>query len=133
MDRLTSKRTWEEAGKELGQEYGYSHIWKRLNQIEDILGDTYDIDRLKALASADKQGRVQIIPACKGDVCGACQHFQRIKGTRKGNCEIRPTYTSSINCHPWSKEYPFVAAQSRKACKNFAPIGDGCSHEEKAD
>lgn len=105
----------------------------RLADIENILGSTCDLDRLKELVSADKQGRVQIIPACKGDVCGACQHFQRIKGTRKGNCEIRPTYTSSINCHPWSKEYPFVAPQSRKACKNFAPIGDGCSHEEKAD
>lgn len=45
MERLTSKRSWEEAGKELGQECGYSHIWKRLNQIEDILGDTYDLDR----------------------------------------------------------------------------------------
>ena len=49
MERLTSKRSWEEAGKELGQEYGYSHIWKRLNQIEDILGDTYDLDRMREL------------------------------------------------------------------------------------
>lgn len=58
MERLTSKRSWEEAGKELGQEYGYSHIWKRLNQIEDILGDTYDLDRLRELVEADKAGRV---------------------------------------------------------------------------
>lgn len=58
MERLTSKRSWEEAGKELGQEYGYSHIWKRLNQIEDILGDTYDLDRLKeAIKLIDKPGR----------------------------------------------------------------------------
>lgn len=57
MERLTSKRSWEEAGKELGQEYGYSHIWRRLKQIEDILGDTYDLDRLKeAIKLIDKAG-----------------------------------------------------------------------------
>ena len=65
MERLTSKRSWEEAGKELGQEYGYSHIWKRLNQIEDILGDTYDLDRLKeAIKLIDKAGRCVVLP-CK--------------------------------------------------------------------
>lgn len=64
MERLTSKRSWEEAGKELGQEYGYSHIWKRLNQIEDILGDTYDLDRLRELVEADKAGRCAVLP-CK--------------------------------------------------------------------
>lgn len=64
MERLTSKRSWEEAGKELGQEYGYSHIWKRLNQIEDILGDTYDLDRLRELVEADKAGRC-VFTKCK--------------------------------------------------------------------
>lgn len=64
MERLTSKRSWEEAGKELGQEYGYSHIWKRLNQIEDILGDTYDLDRLRVIVEADKAGRCVLLP-CK--------------------------------------------------------------------
>lgn len=37
MERLTSKRSWEEAGKELGQEYGYSHIgnwWKQTRRDE---------------------------------------------------------------------------------------------------
>lgn len=62
MERLTSKKTWEEAGKELGQEYGYSHIWRRLNQIEDILGDDYDLDRLRELVEADKDGRCVLHP-----------------------------------------------------------------------
>ena len=57
MERLTSKRSWEEAGKELGQEYGYSHIWKRLNQIEDILGDEYDLDELREMVQAKRDGR----------------------------------------------------------------------------
>lgn len=66
MERLTSKRSWEEAGKELGQEYGYSHIWKRLNQIEDILGDEYDLDELREMVQAKRDGRCVVLP-CKID------------------------------------------------------------------
>ena len=36
----------------------------RLSKIEDILGDEYDLDRLKELVQADKEGRCQVIP-CK--------------------------------------------------------------------
>lgn len=54
MKRLTSKRIWEEAKSDLKHEMGYSHIWKRLSAIEDILGDDYDLDRLKELVEADK-------------------------------------------------------------------------------
>lgn len=56
MERLTLKRDWIEAGKDLSHEYGYSHIWRRLKQIEDILGDTYDLDRLRELVEADNGG-----------------------------------------------------------------------------
>ena len=61
MERLTSKRDWIEAGKDLSNEYGYSHIWRRLKQIEDILGDDYDLDRLMELVEADKRGRALIV------------------------------------------------------------------------
>lgn len=62
MKRLTSKRDWIEVGKDLSHEYGYSHIWRRLKQIEDILGDTYDLDRLRELVEADKAGRCVLHP-----------------------------------------------------------------------
>ena len=51
MERLTTSRKWEEAKEDLRNELGYSHIWKRLNAIEDILGDDYDLDRLLELVS----------------------------------------------------------------------------------
>lgn len=38
--------------------------YQRLSAIEDILGDDYDLDRLKELVEADKEGRCQVIP-CK--------------------------------------------------------------------
>lgn len=49
MKRITGKRTWEEASKDLSNELGYSYIWTRLNQIENILGDDYNLDDLKRL------------------------------------------------------------------------------------
>lgn len=63
MRRLTNKRTWEEAEDDLAAEYGYSHIWKRLNAIENILGDDYDLDRLRVLVEAADEERVEIKPA----------------------------------------------------------------------
>lgn len=127
MERLTSKRSWEEAGKELGQEYGYSHIWKRLNQIEDILGDTYDIDRLRELVEADKQGRVKIYPKSENSTCGACGHFHRIAGTRRGTCDVKPFATTRRGAS-WG--YEFVASQSRKACKLYKPAAEATLAKE---
>lgn len=49
MKRLTSNRTWEEASKDLSNELGYSYIWTRLNQIENVLGDDYNLEDLKRL------------------------------------------------------------------------------------
>lgn len=36
-------------------------IYKRLLEVEDILGDTYDLDRLRELVEADKDGRIAIL------------------------------------------------------------------------
>lgn len=38
----------------------YSDMEERLMNIEDILGDEYDLDRLCELAQADRDGRVRI-------------------------------------------------------------------------
>ena len=41
---------------------GMVQITKRLAIIEDILGDDYDLDRLRELAEADRDGRVVMLP-----------------------------------------------------------------------
>lgn len=51
MKRLTSKKPWSFVLKHLNKEYGYSYIWKRLNAIENALGDNYD---LKDIATQSK-------------------------------------------------------------------------------
>lgn len=37
---------------------------ERLTQIEEILGDEYDLDQLKELVQADREGRCTVLP-CK--------------------------------------------------------------------
>lgn len=39
----------------------------RLGTIEDILGDDYDLDRLRELVEADRDGRCVVLPAKMGD------------------------------------------------------------------
>ena len=126
MDRLTSKRPWEEALKDLPHELGYSHIWKRLREIEDILGDDYDLGRLRELMEADRESRVRIAgrPPLENECCGNCGHFQRITGTARGDCAVRE-YTGK----PWRGK--FTPCQSRKACRQFQRrIDDGRSDSE---
>lgn len=37
-------------------------VYNRLKKIEDILGDEYDLDRLRELVQADKEGRCVVLP-----------------------------------------------------------------------
>lgn len=59
MKRLTDKTDYV-----LGT---YSDMEERLMDIEDILGDDYDLDRLRALTKADREERVFISPVKIGD------------------------------------------------------------------
>lgn len=37
-------------------------LWERLKAIEDILGNDYDLDRLRELVEADRDGRCVVLP-----------------------------------------------------------------------
>lgn len=53
----------------------------RLAAIEDILGDEYDLDRLRELAQADREGRIQVKPKMlKCPRCGSTHLAQRVDG-----------------------------------------------------
>lgn len=51
-------------------------LWEAVNRlaaIEDILGDEYDLDRLRELAEADREGRCVVLPRLepgRGDPAG---------------------------------------------------------------
>ena len=53
MERLTDRSDYA-----LGV---YSDMEERLRDIEDILGDEYDLDRLRDLVKADREGRCVVI------------------------------------------------------------------------
>ena len=74
MKRLTDKRLaippgqWQEVTREEARELkeipvpSMRELYYRLSQIEDILGDEYDLDRLRELAEADREGRCVVLP-----------------------------------------------------------------------
>jgi hypothetical protein len=69
-------------------------LWERLKAIEDILGDEYDLERLRELAQADRKGRCVVLPCKNGDPVwrlyddcdfpGDCYTKQKCRG-----CEYR--------------------------------------------
>lgn len=70
----------------------------RLAYIEDILGDTYDLDRLRDLVQADQEGRCKIHAMKDGDT--AYSIFAYINGLhiRKSNGEpIKKITTYAVN------------------------------------
>lgn len=74
MKRLTDKRLaippgqWQEVACEEARELkeipvpSMRELYYRLSQIEDILGDEYNLDRLRELAEADREGRCVVLP-----------------------------------------------------------------------
>lgn len=74
MKRLTDKRLaippgqWQEVTQEEARELkeipvpSMRDLYYRLSQIEDILGDDYDLDRLREHAEADWEGRCVVLP-----------------------------------------------------------------------
>ena len=74
MERLTDKRLaippgqWKEVTRKEARELkeipvpSMRELYYRLSQIEDALGDEYDLDRLRELAQADREGRCVVLP-----------------------------------------------------------------------
>lgn len=62
IDEKTQKRTLISADKV--SSYVMEFYW-RLKKIEDILGEDYDLDRLREIVEADRDGRCVVMP-CSG-------------------------------------------------------------------
>lgn len=93
-------------------------VYNRLKKIEDILGDEYDLDRLRELAQADREGRIVLRSAGAGKKCGSCGHFRRIPGTKRGTCAIRRWERNRMGqTEPW--RHSFTPSQSYGACREY--------------
>ena len=85
MKRLTDKRLatppgqWQEVTYEEARELkeipilSIRDLYYRLSQIEDNLGDDYDLGRLRELVEADREDAVHI------GSCGFCEYYQMDK------------------------------------------------------
>lgn len=49
-------------------------VWERLKSIEDILGGDYNLDRLRELVQADREGRCVVLPCMIGDTVYVLNH-----------------------------------------------------------
>ena len=80
-NRLTTARQWCEAKNDLENELGYSHVWCRLNAIENILGDEYDLTRLCELVQADREGKYAIFPCKIGEKLWCINSYGEVEET----------------------------------------------------
>ena len=58
---LLEDNTPPPAGTKEEERPSYMDLYQRLAAIEDILGDEYDLDRLRELVQADREGRCVVI------------------------------------------------------------------------
>ena len=134
MERYTNpdcKPEMEELMKDCPRSRSGAECWLRLRDIEDILGDEYDLDELKEVVQAKREGRVRIIagPKPREAVCGNCGNFIRNPGTRTGVCRVQSFYRDQHG-----KEEPrrgiFSPSQSRKACRKFVRAEEALRREQ---
>lgn len=95
MERLTNKNLRKEMENTVIIEVPWAvSAWVRLADIEDILGDDYDLDRLKELVEADRDGRCVVLPCKIGDTV---YDIQMGKITEKTIISIPFLMSKSIN------------------------------------
>lgn len=63
----------------------------RLSKIEDILGDEYDLDRLKELVQANREGKCVVLPCRVGDKVYCIQSYfndAKMRSEKKVKCRV---------------------------------------------
>lgn len=80
--RLTTTRQWYEAKNDLENELGYSYIWRRLNTIENILGEEYDLNHLRKLVEADREEKCAVLPCKIGETLWCINNYGEVEETK---------------------------------------------------
>lgn len=81
MKRITRSRDWEE----------YKFWQSRLELIEDILGDEYNLEHLKELVEADREGKCVVLPCRVGDKVYCIQSYfndAKMRSEKKVKCRV---------------------------------------------
>ncbi len=89
----------KDRGCDLGKCFGV--VAKRLADIEDILGDDYDLDRLRELVEADRDERCIIPPVKFGGTVyhiTTCKNFPRVYDGTPYNADGSPGTATGLYC-----------------------------------
>ena len=97
---------------ELQNPSGLEKIVSRLQEIEDILGDTYDLDRLRELVEADKAGQCVLHPL-------------------KAENEVYVVITRLVKCIDTGKAYESTKQAERETGVYHSHISKCCSGKAK--
>ena len=95
-------------------------IYQHLLEVEDILGDDYDLDRLRELVEADREGRCVVLPCKVGspvwriyDDCefpGDCGTKQKCSGCEYRNLFVEEqAFCLSMLSQNGKLSYPYFA------------------------
>ena len=96
-------------------------IVDRLAAIEDILGDTYDLDHLRELVEADRDGRCVVLPVKPGSVV-------RCVNGEPGKQEIVDCITiyaggrMTYGFHEFGVRETYVDEWSEDEAENYVPV-----------
>ena len=99
MERLT---VWREDGRAsienkgnrmtpMQQAMRIPDVIDRLASIEGILGDTYDLDLLRVLVEADREGRCVVLPCKVGD-----KIYEIMRHRNSGKVEIQEYFVNAV-------------------------------------
>ena len=104
----------------------------RLAEIEDILGNEYDLDRLRELVKADREGRCVVLPCKPGDTV-------RFNGNPRSKLEVvdaiciyangRITY----NFHTTGMMTRYVDEWDEDDADNYCPVNIAMKEREEND
>lgn len=105
-------------------------VYNRLKKIEDVLGDEYDLDRLRELVQADQEGRCVVLPCKIGDPVwrlyddcdfpGDCYTKQKCRGCEYRNLFIEEqAFCLSMLCQNGKLAPPYytIRAEAEAALK----------------
>ena len=115
--RQNGKIKWSICSAGMGDaptKYLYGDHADRLAAIEDILGDEYDLDRLRELAQADREGRCVVLPCKIGDIVYEIRYTAENDRPRK---HARKKFDHSVSGCTWRmREQPDMCYVSEKKC-----------------
>lgn len=93
----------------------------RLNEIEAIIGDDYDLDRLRELVEADRDGRCVVLPVKPGGVVRFAKN-PRAKKETVDAITIYPDGRMSFGFHEYGVKTEWVDRWSEDDADKYVPV-----------